>query len=548
MTGCPAPETQKDGGGNPGSDAASSDAAYQDSANADAGSPDMMVGDSSTTADATTADVVVTDGRLPDTATADTATGDVTAADVASVDVAAADVTSADVAAADAATPDSASLDAGTGTEDAATGIIRVLDTDSQGSGMDTNARMIALGNKVVFQGPAQSIWVSDGTEQGTVVLIDQNINLETWTVFNDTLYIIQSGYPWPSYYLWETDGTPGGTSNQGLLQYGGANLDLNGTFLVAGTSRLYVEGSTAAEGGELFRFGLPLSNVEIVLNDTPGTDSTNVNLPYLYSGKLLMEIFNTTVNGYGAYDIAGGSVEMLTFDFGGGSHSPAPSVVFEYGSKLWVCDEGCVTTDGTQAVTALALANTQTNEVFMVEDNQVITANGSIFFRGTQYDSSMHVVVEHEIFKSDGTFAGTSLLIDLNDTGHGNPREFLGGDQHFVFLADVGSTPGEMWISDGTLAGTYMVAEANPGPTSSNIQSKAIIGDKVIFHANDGVTGNELFEYDISAKVTTLIEDKNPGAASLDPKTFVVAGNCLFFRGTVAGYGSELCVYCPLL
>src|SRR5262249_53934632 len=67
-----------------------------------------------------------------------------------------------------------------------------------------------------------------------------------------------------------------------------------------------------------------------------------------------------------------------------------------------------------------------------------------------------------------------------------------LSSGGHFFFLADDLTTGPELWVSDGTAAGTHLVKDVFPGSRSSEISQLTAAGNKVYFVADDGVHGRE--------------------------------------------------------
>lgn len=65
-----------------------------------------------------------------------------------------------------------------------------------------------------------------------------------------------------------------------------------------------------------------------------------------------------------------------------------------------------------------------------------------------------------------------------------------------------------ELWVSDGTPAGTRMVKDINPGLATSNIQYITRFNDRVVFSADDGEYGHELWISDGTEEGTYMVKD----------------------------------------
>lgn len=100
------------------------------------------------------------------------------------------------------------------------------------------------------------------------------------------------------------------------------------------------------------------------------------------------------------------------------------------------------------------------------------------------------------ELWRSDGTTAGTTLFKEINPTARGSwPSNFMGYAGHFFFSANDGRHGRELWQSDGTATGTRMVADLNPGSPSADPYSSLIFSDTLYFTANSAIDGRQLFE-----------------------------------------------------
>ena len=165
----------------------------------------------------------------------------------------------------------------------------------------------------------------------------------------------------------------------------------------------------------------------------------------------------------------------------------------------------------------------------------RLISMNGSLFFEG--YDNAG----QRELWKSDGTTAGTVLVKDINpipgaSSGIANLTVF--GTTLF-FTADDGVTGTELWKSDGTTAGTVQVTDLNGG-SSFPTQFTAFNGS-LFFTADNGTNGEELFRVNAAANVATRVTDFAAGPGSSSPSLLTPVGNELFMVAENGITGREL-------
>jgi ELWxxDGT repeat protein len=69
-----------------------------------------------------------------------------------------------------------------------------------------------------------------------------------------------------------------------------------------------------------------------------------------------------------------------------------------------------------------------------------------------------------------------------------------------------------ELWKTDGTAAGTVLVKDIAPGGGADPTRLTAL-GNILLFEANDGTSGMELWKSDGTAAGTGRIKDINPGS-----------------------------------
>lgn len=161
---------------------------------------------------------------------------------------------------------------------------------------------------------------------------------------------------------------------------------------------------------------------------------------------------------------------------------------------------------------------------------------NGTLFF------TAITATAGRELWKSDGTAAGTVLVKDINPgSGFSFPSSLTNVNGTLYFAANDGTSGVELWKSDGTEAGTVQVKDIFAGSGSSLPSSLASVNGTLYFTANDGVTGEELWRSDGTAGGTVLVKDIFAGASSSSPSSLTDVNGTLFFAANDGMTGIEL-------
>ena len=127
-------------------------------------------------------------------------------------------------------------------------------------------------------------------------------------------------------------------------------------------------------------------------------------------------------------------------------------------------------------------------------------------------------------------TAAGVLKNINQSEAQIGlDPKvQLLVGNQVFM-LGNDDVAGEELWVSDGTTAGTQLVKDICPGPASSQIKNMVVSGGKVFFTATDGNQGKQLWISDgtlggtKAVTTSTLISTKSEFRAVHPYKTGVL-------------------------
>jgi ELWxxDGT repeat protein len=169
-----------------------------------------------------------------------------------------------------------------------------------------------------------------------------------------------------------------------------------------------------------------------------------------------------------------------------------------------------------------------------------IIKASGGIVLNGKYIFSGSTATEGSEIFISDGTIAGTKLIKDIVAGATGSDPDgnmtILNG--YVYFTAVTAATGRELWRTDGTEANTTLVKDIVSGPTGSNEAGKynlTSMGNYLYFDVTTPTEGNELWQSDGTAANTILLKDIIPGTVSSNPRTFWYFNNMMLFTATSA-------------
>ena len=212
---------------------------------------------------------------------------------------------------------------------------------------------------------------------------------------------------------------------------------------------------------------------------------------------------------------------------------------------------------DGSQLWTSLGTASTTRMLTRIVNGTQdsnpiegFIPGDGFTFFQAID---GLH---GSELWRTDGTTAGTYLIKDIRPgLPSSGPHDLAAFDGKVIFTASDGQHGREIWISDGTAAGTFMLKDINSGPASSvygGATPFTEVNGVMYFAANDGQNGVELWRTDGTTSGTFLVKDIEPFTRTVGNRTFAYGSypssltafnGKLFFQATDVVHGSQLWV-----
>ncbi len=335
------------------------------------------------------------------------------------------------------------------------------------------------------------SLWVTDGTVEGTTpfqTAQEESLRRPSHLTRMGNRVVLWADEGLHGQEPWVTDGTPGGTHLlRDLWRYDASNpqalTDVAGTLFFTAQDSEHGHGLWKSDGtAEGTTFLQALSSP-----------------PYLNPG--LTPVGNS----------------LLFFQTIG------------YAPSLWK-------SDGTVAGT-LKLRDFRDGDV-----TARVTLGSTLFFAASASDGTSGI----ELWKSDGTAEGTVLVKDiLPGRSSAAPAKLTRAGDGFFFIANDGVHGGELWKSDGTAEGTVLVKDIRPGTGSAIVKSSFSelrpVGTALFFTAHDGIHGEELWKTDGTTEGTFLVKDIRPGPSGSNLYDLVDLGGTLFFTAEDGVHGREL-------
>lgn len=155
----------------------------------------------------------------------------------------------------------------------------------------------------------------------------------------------------------------------------------------------------------------------------------------------------------------------------------------------------------------------------------------------------------ESEPWVSDGTVGSFAELKDIfPGAGSGEVFGVFGGNGKVLFFANDGSHGRELWATDGTTAGTQMLLDLNPGEAGSIDEQVAFLS--IFFAQNDSEShvfpvtiGKEqklIYTDGTLANTKEIIDLPDTGSADSNPSDFAAVGENVIFAAQQTNRGKE--------
>ena len=387
-------------------------------------------------------------------------------------------------------------------------------------------------------------LWKSDGTAAGTVLVKDiyaglGNSDPRYLTNVNGTLFFkgrTESG----GLELWKSDGTAAGTVQVKDIYAGLGNSDPRYLTNVNGT--LFFIANDGANGTELWKSDGTASGTVQVKDINTGPFSSNPGSLTIVNGTLFFRATESNdIELWKSDGTTTGTVQVKDIFVGTGSSTRSNpnnltnvngTLYFNAsdaagGNELWK-------SNGTAAGT-VQVKDINTGTASSIP-NKLVNVNGTLFFSATDAAGGT------ELWKSNGTGAGTVQVKDINTgTANSTPGSLTNVNGTLFFSATDAAGGTELWKSNGTPAGTVQVKDINTGTANSTPGSLTIVNGTLFFSATNPAGGIELWKSDGTTAGTVQVKDINSGTASSNPGSLTNVNGTLFFSATDAAGGNEL-------
>jgi ELWxxDGT repeat protein len=326
---------------------------------------------------------------------------------------------------------------------------------------------------------------------------------------------------------LWESNGSPAGTAMVTDINPGTVGFSPSSLTNVSGT--LFFVADDGVHGKELWRSNGLAAGTTLVSDIVPGSVGSNPVLLTNLSGTLFFAAGDGGVDraGLASYKLwrsdgtsAGTSVAA---DFNPGFAAEVPGAMANVNGTLFFGTND--TLFDSNHGTALWRSNGTAAGTSLVEDFTDTTNNSGGLYPWllTDVSGTLYFTVNNKgngdtLFRSDGTAAGTTVLTGVGPAANLGPAGDLTNVNGTLFFEAAIPNSDSLFRSDGTTAGTTLIdidyPQNTPIPNPDPIFLTNVNGT-LFFDAFEKDHGFELWQSNGSTAGTAMVADLNPGSAS---------------------------------
>jgi len=381
--------------------------------------------------------------------------------------------------------------------------LVKDFEPENNNGLFGSNHDFISLNDEIFVPGrgngaTGQELWKSNGTPEGTVILKDINPG-------------IQSSI---------------GSFSSITQDIGSSNLTGNKwNNSIVFNNELYFVAQDGVHGYELWKTDGSTEGTTMVIDITPGIESSEVKNLIVYNNKLYFfaEVYNGSESLYEIDGSNGGVKVIKTLVSGTNNHNNFVTIFknkmfFSSDGYLWESDG---TTNGTVTIT-------RGSPSVQLAPQNILVAGDNMYFTGNS-----GATLRRELWKSDGTEAGTTVVKIINPNGgFSSVDRFVSFNNEVYFNTNDGVNGFELWKTNGTENGTIMLKDINPGTLRGVYGLKdAVVYNNELYFSATNEEGGKLWKTDGSEQGTIV-------AVNHKVSDIVVFNNKMFFNGYSNDYG----------
>lgn len=386
--------------------------------------------------------------------------------------------------------------------------------------------------------------WICDGTQSGTQLIKDITTGKQSTTgafmsSVNGKVAFLAGNSP-NGYEPWITDGSANGTQMLKDIYSGPpSSLNTNRPYYYSTGTELYFSVNDGPHGIELWKTDGTTNGTVLVKDINPGTKGSQPAGFTKYKGKVYF-IADDGSHGSELW-VTDGTTNgtNIVIDMNAGLVHGYVRHLTVYNNKLYfaayynlqVClMESDGTANGTKKVKEVNIVDSK------VDAKSIVEYNGKLYFAGRDTSASDGV----ELWVSDGTAAGTNMVKDIYPSfgQSSNPDKLTVANNKLYFIADDGITKYGLWMTDGTANGTQIVTDANSNPLDITPYSILNYGNKLYFGLKEASYKYGLWVTDGTTTGTKVVKGSDTTFSFRG--NFAVCNNSLYFGGTEYSYFSS--------
>lgn len=419
-----------------------------------------------------------------------------------------------------------------------------------EGSSMTDSGGWVELDGIIYF--PADDgehgteLWLTDGTVEGTKMILDINDNLPTdpfsdafsessfptqLTVYKNEVYFAATDSSGDE--LWKTDGTEAGTVKvKDIWEGEGSSFP---QYLTVFKGELYFCAGAEDEGDELWKTDGTEDGTQLVVDINPGTESSFPIQLYVFNDELL---FSAATDGDGPELFKTDGTEegtVLVKNIHEDDFPSFPESFFEFKDELYFIAGDAVTPEGQLSSHLYKTDGTEDGTVRVTPERLTLNSSdrpNTTAFNDHLYFGGISDSNEYELYRTDGTPGETELVLDLSGAFNSFPSE-LTEYQGSLYFAANDETGRQLWRTNGevgeqnTAERLTEVIRGNSGLFPTEFTK---FNDELIFNGHNGTTF-QIWHTD--GTVVEAITNFTPNDTSGFFNLFAEFNDKLYFRGS---------------